>query len=200
MALGAVVALALGLGAWLIGQQLLSSPGAAHPARHAAIASSQLIAFRDPQGTFAISYPSSWQQLPSGAQQVVLLAASSDGASLLVRKATLDGAVTAANLTAARKLTDRVVASGDNVIQLRAPQQVALGGLPGYLYLYTFYDPQTRQRGAHAHYFVFDGATMITLVFQALPAPRIFSLAPLFDRVAATFRVLPAQSGATTAP
>jgi len=57
-----------------------------------------------------------------------------------------------------------------------------------------------RPRGAHAHYFVFDGATMITLVFQALPAPRIFSLAPLFDRVAATFRVLPAQSGATTAP
>lgn len=118
----------------------------------------------------------------------MLLAVGSDGASFLVRKTAIGAPVSAGNLAAAKKLTDHVVTSGKNVVMLRAPQQVTLGGLPGYLYLYTFEDPSTGQRGGHAHYFLFQGATMLTLVFQALPATKFVPLAPLFDRVASTFR------------
>ncbi|MDQ6605250.1 MAG: hypothetical protein M3Z06_01725 [Actinomycetota bacterium] len=105
-----------------------------------------------------------------------------------MRKTPLGAPVTAANLGAGKTLADRVVKSGKHVTFLRPPEQVTLGGLPGYLYLYTFDVAGTAQRGAHAHYFLFAGTTLITLVFQALPANQILSLAPLFDRIAGTFR------------
>lgn len=182
----------LGVGAWLIGQQLVPSSGSSHASKRSASTPSDLVGFQDPAGAFSGSYPSSWQRLTPTDPQVVLLAAGSDGSSFQVRKTPIGTPVTAANLDAARKLTDRVVESGKRVTLLRQPQQVTLGGLPGYLYLYTFDDSTTGQRGAHAHYFLFAGTTMITLVFQALPADRIGSLAPLFDRIASTFSARPA--------
>jgi hypothetical protein len=184
------VALLLATGAWLIGQQLLSSSPSAHAPK--ATKPSDLVAFQDPAGTLAGSYPSSWHRLLSPDPQVVVIAASNDGASFQVRKTPLDAQVSAANLGAVKKLTDQVVRSGKRVTYLRQPQRVTLAGLPGYLYLYTFDDTSTGQRGAHAHYFLVQGTTMVTLVFQALPADRMLSLAPLFDRIAATFRAAPA--------
>lgn len=198
LALAAVVALALGAGAALIGQQLVSSLHAPHvrkrPASTAATSTAQpgFVAFKDPGGVFQGVYPASWQRLPSSDPSVVLLAQSNDGASFQVRETQLAAPVTAANLGAARKLTDSIVKGGPHVALIRQPQQIVLGGLPGYLYLYTFDDRTTGQSGAHAHYFLFRGTTMITLVFQALPAPSIDTLAPLFDRVAGMFRALPA--------
>lgn len=197
LALAGVVAIALGVGAWLLGRQLLSSSppphlaGAAHgAARRAASPAATLVPYEDSERTFVAAYPSNWRLVSSSGNGLVLLATGPGGASLLVREAPLHGQVTAANLGAGRRLADRAVNSGQQVRQLRAPQRVTLGGLPGYLYLYTFYDPQSGERGAHAHYFLFDGETLITLVFQALPASDIFSLAPEFDRIAATFRAL----------
>lgn len=181
--------LVLGLGAWLIGHQLA---GSSHPAKLPASAPSDLVAFQDPAGAFAGSYPSSWQRLNSTDPQVVVLAAGSDGSSFQVRKTPLGAPIGAGNLGSAKRITDGVVKSGRNVTLLRPPQQVMLAGLPGYLYLYTFDDMASGQRGAHAHYFLFQGSTMITLVFQALPAASIDSLAPLFDRIAGTFRARPA--------
>ncbi len=180
--------LLLGVGAWLLGQQLASSSPPRHVANRSPSVPSGVVSFQDAAGAFAVSYPSSWQQLPSTDAQVSLLAASSAGASLQVRKTAIGAPVTAANLGAGKTLADRVVKSGKHVTFLRPPQQVTLGGLPGYLYLYTFDDPATGQRGAHAHYFLFAGTTVITLVFQALPENRMLSLAPLFDRIAGTFR------------
>lgn len=108
---------------------------------------------------------------------------------MLVRATPISARVNAQNLSAAKRLADHVVRSGKAVTMLRPPQQVTLGGLPGYLYLYTFQDPSSGERGAHAHYFLFRGDTMITIVFQAMPAARILALGPLFDRIASTFHV-----------
>ena len=44
--------------------------------------------------------------------------------------------------------------------------------------------------GAHSHYFLFKGSTMISIIFQALPDGHFARLAPLFDRVAGSLRVL----------
>ena len=174
------------VGAWAIGRQFGPSAPAS---KHSSTATTPgFSAYRDPGGLFAGSYPSGWQRIaPANDASVVLLAQSGNGASLLVRKTTVSAQVSVANLASAQRLTDSVVHSDKSVQLLRPPQQVTLSGLPGYLYLYTFKDPSTGVQGAHAHYFLFDGATMVTLVFQAVPPNSILTQAPLFDRIAKTF-------------
>lgn len=179
-----VVVLAVG-GAWAIGQL-----GSSHAPKRSSSAAPAYTGFRDPAGAFAGSYPASWQRLTSSDPQDVLLAAGPQGGSYLVRKTPISAPVTSANLAAAKKLTESVVHSGKDVKLLRQPQAITLGGLPGYLYLYTFRDAATGQVGAHAHYFLFQGKTMITLVFQSLPSNHFVSLAPVFDRIANTFHTL----------
>jgi hypothetical protein len=186
LALAAAVALALGAGAWFAGRQLLASPATVRFPTPMARRQRTVVA---PGGTFEISYPSTWRRLPDNQPGVVLLA-SGAGGSMLVRETPLSAPVTTTNFSSAEQLASRIVNSGPGVKLLRPPQAVTLGGLPGLLYLYTFTDSQTGQVGAHAHYFLFDRATMITLVFQAVPAARILTLAPLFDRIAATFHLL----------
>ena len=109
-------------------------------------------------------------------------------------KTTLTVPVNATNLASAERLTSRIVSGGPGVkllkLHYRQPAAVTVGGFPGLLYLYTFVDPTTGETGAHAHYFLFDGKTMITLVFQSLPSNNFVSLAPLFDRIAGTIHAL----------
>ena len=182
-----IVAVLLAASAWVIGQQFGSS-------HRAAKSSSSLPAgfsrFKDPAGAFEGGYPSTWRRLQTNSAQDILLATGPDGASYLVRKTAIGAAVTAANLTAAKLLTERIVKSAKDVKYLHPPETVALAGLPGYLYLYTFADPTSGQEGAHALYFLFDGKTMISLVFQSLPSTGFLAEAPLFDRIAGTFHVL----------
>ena len=186
-AIAVAVAVILAVVAWQLGRSV-GSTKLRTPAR-ATSAASGWVLFRDPAGAFEGSYPAGWHRLTPGNAGVVLIATGPDGASMLVRKAALSSPVLAANLGAARKLTEQLVRGGPDVVLLRQPQQITLGGLPGYLYLYTFANASTGQRGAHAQYFLFDGKTMITFVFQALPAASIYSLAPLFDRIAGRLRV-----------
>ena len=141
---------------------------------------------------FSISYPRSWRQLPPADNQVRLIAARGR-ASLLVRVAPVGVTVRPETLPNAKKLTDRLVKTVKNVQLLRKAQQVQQGGLVGYLYLYTFRDRTTRQRGAHAHYFLFQGDRMFTLVFQTVPSTTFTRVAPLFDRIANTFSAQPAK-------
>jgi hypothetical protein len=89
----------------------------------------------------------------------------------------------------ARQLTDAVVNAGTDVELQVDPTEVNIAGLPGHFYFYTFGDP-SGQRGAHSHYFLFKGKTMISLVFQGVPDSDFVRLAPVFDEVANSFRVL----------
>jgi hypothetical protein len=191
--LTALVAVLLGASAWIIGQQFTSSTA---PRRHSGLAPvSSYVKFKDPAGAFEGGYPSNWKRVPTSGQ-FVLLATGPDGASYEVAKTTLTAPVNATNLGAAKKLTQRVVDRGPEVkllaLRYRQPGVVSIGGLPGLLYLYTFVDPTTGETGAHAHYFLFDGKTMISLVFQALPSNNFVSLSPLFDRIVSTFHKIPA--------
>ena len=105
------------------------------------------------------------------------------------------------SLDSAQKLTDRLVMKGKDVRELRPPRRIDnLGGLPGWLYIYSFRDSATGQRGAHAHYFLFRGKTMITLVFQTVPSERFATYSPLFDRIAGTFKAGPASKESSKAP
>jgi hypothetical protein len=186
----ALVVVLLAACGWVISQQFTSS-SARHRNRPAAV---HFTPFEDGSGLFVGAYPSNWKVVHTGNPQIDLLVQGPGGASFLVRTSGLTAAVGLGNLAAAKKLTDRVVHSDKTAKLLRPPEQVALGGMPGYLYLYTFTDPSTGNIGAHAHYFVFDGKTMIMLVFQSLPSSNFTSEAGTFDRIAATFRFSASKS------
>ena len=96
------------------------------------------------------------------------------------------------HLAEAKKFTDQVVAAGQGVELKAEPAQITQGGLPGWLYFYTFTDSATGARGAHTHYFLFKDKLMISLVFQGLPEDEFVRLAKanVFDRVANSFRLL----------
>ena len=179
----ALVVVLLGASAWVIGQQFSSS---SHTPKRSLSPTSGYVKFKDPAGAFEGAYPPSWKRYPT-ASPYVLLVEGPNGASYEVAKTAISAPVDAANLSAALKLTNRIVKTGFDVKLLRQPEEVSIGGLPGLLYLYTFKDASTGEEGAHAHYFLFDGKTMITLVFQSLPSQNLTSLAPTFDRIAQTF-------------
>ena len=156
----------------------------------------ELAEFRDDQAGFALSYPTAWVRATAPNPQIVLVAAEHDpaknqGGSILVRVTPLDAPVGTAQLSEARKATDAMVAASDGVALKVAPTETEQGGLPGLYYLYTFRDPVSGQTGVHSHFFLFKGSTMISIVFQALPQDDFARLAPLFDRVTGSLRVLP---------
>lgn len=146
--------------------------------------------FRSPEAGFAVSYPEGWTRLQSEDPQVALLVARDTEVSLLVRVAELETAIGPQELPAARQLTDQIVMANESVELLAEPQLIELAGLPGYFYFYAFQDPGTGRRGVHSHFFVFKGQTLVTLVFQALPAEQFPPAAPTFDQITASFRLL----------
>lgn len=54
-------------------------------------------------------------------------------------------------------------------------------------YIYPYEDTQTGDEGMHIHYFIFDGAKVTSLVFQALPVEAMEKLADTYDRVLKTY-------------
>jgi hypothetical protein len=154
-----------------------------------------LVTFKDDRQGLAISYPPTWQRIASPDPRVALVTGTAE-VSLLMRTREIGTAVGVKDLERAKVLTDRLVAKAERVRQLRPPRHIDnLGGLPGWLYIYSFYDPATKLRGAHAHYFLFRGKEMVTLVFQTVPSESFSTYAPLFDRIAGTFMATePAES------
>jgi len=180
-----VGALLLAGGAAVVGREFVDDPP---PEEDKPKAQQGLVPFKDAREDLSISYPAAWPRVPSRDPEVRLVAGTVE-ASLLVRTAKLDVEVEPGALDSAKKLTDKLVAKGESVKQLRPPRRIDnLGGLPGWLYIYSFKDAASGDRGAHAHYFLFRGKTIITLVFQTLPSERFATWAPVFDRLAATFR------------
>lgn len=189
-----VIVLALGVGLFLTMRDASRLERASRPetttTTEAAAASGTVpkdfTTHRDPQAGFSISYPKVWQQLgaPDGDLRLLLGAGGQD--SLLVRVVTLEQPVTAENLADVKAFTDSIVmGSGVEILQQRS---ITLNDLPGYYYLYAFVDAESGQQGVHAHYFLFSGTKMNTLVFQALPADNFTRLAPVFDAVAESFK------------
>jgi len=184
---GAAAVVLVGVAAMVIGRELVSPTTSERPP---AAAEDEFVRFRDPAGAFSISQPAGWRRLAAPDPEVRLLA-EGDGSSMLVRMTDLGIEIGPESLDVAKKLTDKLVRSAGQAKLLRRAKQVTLGGLPGYLYLYTFRDAATGERGAHAHYFLFRGQTLITIVFQTAPAERLLALAPLFDRIGETLRAAP---------
>ncbi len=163
-----------------------ASPAGRQPAPAPSPTPPGFVRFRDDQGRFSIAYPADWEVRRGATPDIELLVTKGRAASLLARSVPLAFEVEPAELPATKRLTDQIVASGKGVRLLAETQRIELGGLPGWFYFYVFRDGSGR-RGVHSHYFLFQGATMITLVFQALPADKFPRYAPTFDRSAGSF-------------
>jgi hypothetical protein len=178
----------------VLGQRMLAPPPA--PQTAAAQPSTpdstpaDFVEFRSDNGGFALSYPKSWQRLPSQDPQVALVAANGQQDSFLVRVVKLDAAVGPDQLPAAKQLADRIVKANKSVKLLTEPAKIELAGLPGYFYFYSFEDPVSKQTGAHSHFFLFNKDKMITLVFQSIPTEQFPRVAPTFDQITSSFRLL----------
>ena len=146
--------------------------------------------FRSDQAGFELAYPSTWSKLSPKDPQILLLASQGTQDTLLVRVSELPEAVGPQQLPAARQVTDKLVTSNKSVQMITDPKQIELGGLPGFFYFYSFKDSASGQEGAHSHFFIFNGKTMISMVFQTLPRERFASVAPTFDKIAASFRAV----------
>ncbi|MDQ4144041.1 MAG: hypothetical protein M3198_09920 [Actinomycetota bacterium] len=168
-----------------------AAPEASEPAEPSTSNPGEFVEFRHEPLGLAISYPANWSVIPRpNDPQVLLLASGSPNESFLLRAIPLGVAIPPEKVPEMKQLTDQLVTSGAGVKLLTEPQQIELAGLPGYYYLYSFPDPQTGQTGAHAHYFLAKGDHLIVLVFEAKPAEEFPRLAPLFDRIAESLRVL----------
>lgn len=192
---GLAAVVGIGATAFMVGQQAVEPPeGSARSPTPTTSTGGGLVEVHNQPAGFFISYPKDWSRLESADPQVTLVASEHGGeaprgGSILTRVIELPHEVGADHLSEAKKSTDGIVAKNPSV-ELRAePTRLDLGGVPGYFYLYTFEDAGTGQRGAHSHYFLFKGARLITIVFQALPDTDFVRLAPTFDQVAASFRV-----------
>jgi hypothetical protein len=146
--------------------------------------------FRNEQAGFELAYPSTWTKLSPKDPQVLLLLSQGTQDSFLVRASELQEPVGPQQLPAARQMTDKIVTSNKSVQLVTDPKQIQLGGFPGFFYFYSFKDPTTGQEGAHSHFFLFNGKTMISMVFQALPKEHFSESAKIFDQIAGSFHAL----------
>ncbi|MGH9198826.1 MAG: hypothetical protein ACRD1T_24250 [Acidimicrobiia bacterium] len=192
-----LVAGGLAVPAAIFGPQLLGigetsqDAGANAPAGPAAGAQpGQFTEWRNDQVGIAMSYPANWVQLKADNPGVLLLASDGPENSFVVRSVELVKPIGQPELAAAKQETDQVIASNKTAKMIAEPKQIEMGGLPGFWYLYSFKDETSGQIGAHSHFFLFKGRTMITLVFQALPVEKFQQSAPVFDQITSSFRVL----------
>jgi hypothetical protein len=196
-ATGLLLALGLGTSAAIWGPSLFTQGHSAQAANaaHQPDASARLkpagfSEFRSEQAGFQLAYPSTWTKLSPRDPQVLLLVSQGTQASFLVRVNELPEPIGPPQLPAAKQLTDKIVTSNKSVQMITDPKPLTLGGLPGFFYFYSFKDPTTGQEGAHSHFFLFNGKTMISMVFQALPKERFSESAKTFDQIAASFQAL----------
>jgi hypothetical protein len=154
----------------------------------------------DRDAGFVVDYPASWKQYQSQDPKVQFLAGPDSTDFVQVRVVSpLPVDIPPGDTQVMKRITDSLLSGQPiNVVQ---ESQLALAGLPGYQYVYTFQDSASGQTGVHIHDFLFQGNRLITLVFQALPESRLKGLAPAFDQVRSRFRVLPvAAASASPSP
>ena len=146
---------------------------------------SGFMTYTDTAKHYRISYPHGWQKTTDADGGLVLHVRGRDAVS--IHEFTLAAPVNTQNVSDMRAVTDAILSTPNAHLTVLESQVVRVGALTGLYYLYYF--PAGDQRGVHAHYFLFSGKQMFTLVFQTLPATDFPRLAKSFDAVAETFSV-----------
>lgn len=138
---------------------------------------------------FSIGYPARWVRMSSNDPHVALVARSSRSAAdvLLVRTFRIPAGADPTRRRERLALADQLLRGAKVDLLVRRP--VTLAGTPGVYYLYTFRDHG--RHAVHAHYVLFGHRRGYVLVMQAEPDTDFVELAPVFDRIARSFRASP---------
>lgn len=203
---GVIVLAALVLGAYLLGQRqgdkLLPPEATKTTGTTVFKVPVDYTTFVDAETGVKLSYPKEWTQrstadLPE--KSLRLLAGIPNTAdSVSVRVNAYTSEITAANLNDQKNVFDGVI--GDDNRKVLVNQTLDLRGLPALFYVYSFTDASTGQSGIHAHFFVFQGRKLVSMVFQAVPEARYALLAPVFDKIANSLEVAPGAPPAFLEP
>jgi len=156
----------------------------------AAAGADEFVAVHDAEAGFTVSHPKSWGEIsPADGEQRLLLSAGGQN-YFQVKVRPIDPAT----------VDQQIAEALAGVKMVTEPREVTLNGIRTYYFLY--FTPVTEKsplEGVHAHYFMLNGDTLYTMVFQALPSAEFTKLAPTFDKVAESFQVDdPAATTATT--
>lgn len=186
------------------------------PTATSGVSTANFVEFEDEIAGMKISHPEDWRRLQDNSDQQLNTTDSDDPVNvravlgpnanepmLLMRAIPLPAEIaipediTAEFLGTIQGQLDQLIEGPD--VRLAEKRPTNHKGKLAWRYLYNFRDSATGREGSHVHYFIFDGAKINVLVFQALPAGRLEELAPTFDRVLSTFesepRVVPRVIG-----
>ena len=147
----------------------------------------ELALYSDPTGLFRIGHPPTWRP-ESQTRGGVLLQGGGQNA-VAVKEFDLASRVDTRDVADMRAVTDAILSTPTAHLRVWTSQVVHVGGLTGLYYLYSF--PTGHQQGLHAHYFLFSGKRMFTIVCQVVPASGFPRMAPTFDAVARSLVVAP---------
>jgi hypothetical protein len=205
-----VLTLVLGLGAYALGTNLVlrgrdveDPPGTTRD---------NTVTFTDEEAGIKLSYPEDWAQIENNSKieltsdedtQVRLIAGPDpDKPALKVRVVPLPEEIvynpdmSASDLGVIQGTLDKLIVGPNVDILSRKP--INDKGKLGFHYLYAFKQESTGREGAHSHYFIFDGAKMNVLIFEALPRDEFEGMASTFDAILESFtserRAAPAAS------
>jgi hypothetical protein len=149
---------------------------------------SEFDTFTSPTQGFTIRYPKEWRAADYEGG-LALDAGGTDAVDVRLLQRT-EVPTTVDNLANIKAFTDGVVGLNKSAVILKQ-QAIMLNGMPGYYYLYTFTEGETGAEGVHAHYFLFRGRNMYTIVFQAIPSDGFGRLSSVFDQIAQSFETQP---------
>jgi hypothetical protein len=215
LAIVAVLALvAVGYGAYWLGQHQVESAGSPKTTTTTAFKlPKDFVTVDDAATGVKVAIPKDWVRYSTqGADPPLRMVAgirdTDDSVSLRINAYSSE--VTKDNVKDQQNVFDGVLAQQKD-INVVVNQVVTVRGLPALFYVYSFKDQETGRTGIHAHYFVFQGRKMVSMIFQALPPDhpedRYKALAPVFDQVINSLEVAPGappafldQVGGTTVP
>jgi hypothetical protein len=194
----AVVALAVG--AYALGQRqakdsTAAPAGPSTTATTAFVLPKDYVTFDDKDTGVKLSVPKDWTAYSTKGENrdpAVRLAVGikDTGNTVVLRVNSYSSEVTQANVADQKAVFDALFA--DEKVAVLVNQTTTLRGLPALLYVYRFQDGPTGATGIHAHYFVFQGRKMVSIVFQALPEePEYKALAPVFDTISSSLEIAP---------
>jgi hypothetical protein len=155
------------------------------PAQPPATRAEDFVTYHDEAGHFTISYPRTWTRAAGDSGTLVLAIGGQN--ALSVRRFPLQQEVKPTDVDDMRSVTDAILSTPSAHLTVLADQPVTVNGLTGLYYLYYF--PNEGGQGVHAHYFLFQGQALFTMVFQVVPAADFQKFADTFDAVAKSFQV-----------
>lgn len=192
-----VAVFAIGVGAYVLGQKqardaepTATTPTSAPPGTGFTVPK-DFVPFDDKETGIKLAIPKDWvaystRDLDRSYRLLVGVPNAKD--NLRVRMNAYSTAVTPENIKDQQAVVDAIFAQ--EKIEILAREVPSVNGLPALYYVYKFTDAEGKP-GYHAHFFVFQGKKMVSLVFEAVPEDRFQLLAPTFDQIANSLQVAP---------